>query len=214
MKSNLDINREYSENYTQQSVETSVVPQFLRKYLKRNMNVVDLGCGDGGMIYGFKRERKNLRVVGVDISPRRIRHLKKDFPEYSFLCQDVCNTTLKDKSQDFVYASQVIEHVLNDRDMVAEIRRIAKMQAVIYIGSVIKKQWAIYKYKNRHGRFALDPTHEREYRSLEEFRDLLQVGGLEIIRIRQTPVMRKILKMNVRIPGFYIVEAVCKNEGY
>lgn len=209
-KKAIEVNRSYSEKFVQPNVKKGEAPVFLKGYLKKADKVVDLGCGDGGMIYGFSKEDKNLKVTGIDISSRRIAHLKKEFPKYKFLCEDVCDTSLKSNSQDFIYTSQVIEHVEDDNEMLREIKRIAKKKAIIYLSSVIKKPWAIYKYKNRKGKFCLDPTHEREYKSQEQFLKLLEDNGLKIIKIKSIPVKRKIWKFEIKIPGFYVVEALCK----
>ncbi len=206
----LEINKEYSENFIQPDVENMTVPSFLKKYLKMSKNITDLGCGDGGMIHALSKEGRKFKITGVEISPRRVATLKKKFPKYTLYCEDVCKNSIKSNSQDLVYSSQVIEHIEDDNKMLQEIRRIAKKGAIIYLGSVIKKPWAIYKYKNRKGKFCLDPTHEREYTSKEQFRELLEKENLKIIDIWQTPVKRKILGINIKTPGFYLIEAICK----
>lgn len=209
-KKAIDVNKIYSENFIQPNVEKGSVPTFLKKYLKESDHIIDLGCGDGGMIYGFSKENKNLKVTGIDISPRRINQLKKNFPKYKFFCEDVCKTSLKPNSQDIIYSSQVIEHVEDDNKMLQEINRIAKKKAIIYLGSVIKEPWAIYKYKNRKGKFCLDPTHEREYKNIHQFSEILTKNKLKIINIWKTPVKRKLIGLTIPIPGFYLIEAICK----
>lgn len=209
-KKALEVNKNYSERFVQPNVKKGLVPVYFKKYLKNSNKVVDLGCGDGGIIYGFNKENKNLKITGIDISPRRINHLKDNFPEYKFLCEDVCKTSLKSNSQDIVYSSQVIEHVEDDNKMLQEIKRIAKKNAVIYLSSVIKKPWAIYKYRNRKGKFCLDPTHEREYHSIDQFSKIISKNGLKIIKIWKIPVKRRFLGMTIIIPGFYLIEVLCK----
>lgn len=46
--------------------------------------------------------------------------------------------------------------------MVKEMARLLAPKGILLVSSVIKKPWAIYKYRNK-GKFTLDPTHEKEY---------------------------------------------------
>ena len=210
MRSVLDINKEYSEKYFQK-IGGGFLPQMINRLLDKGdiKQIVDLGCGDGGTILGILKKYKNKKIVGVDISPRRIKSLRKRLPKYNFICRDVCNTRLL-KHFDLVICTQVIEHVENDKKLLKEIYRILKPLGYLYISSVIRKSWAIYKYRNRHKRFVLDPTHEYEYSSKKEFVNLLKNHKFKPLRLKVYSVKRKLFNFTILIPGFYIIEALCQ----
>ena len=209
MKTALEKNREYSDDYIQK-IKNSKIPNMIKPLIeKQNVSkIVDLGCGEGGIICAIEKQDKSKKITGVDISPRRIDFLKNKFLKYNFLCKDVCSTRLKKHSFDLVISTQVIEHVEDDKKLVDEIDRILKYGGYLYISSVVKKFWAIYKYRNRHGKLVLDPTHEKEYSSKEEFINLFK-NKFSLLKLRIVPVRFKKIFL-IRIPGYYIVESLWK----
>jgi len=196
-------NVEYSDKFIQ-SVENPALSKEILNLISNNNieSLIDLGCGDGAFIFAIKKEFPKMEVVGIDISPRRIFGLKKKFPRNKFYVKDVCDTKLKNKF-DFVHSSQVIEHVPSDKEMAKEMRRLLKDGGIMFCSSVIKKPFAVYKYRC-NGKFALDPTHVREYGSQEEFLNLFR-KNFKLLQSWTYPVKRKILGIHVRIPGYYLV---------
>ncbi|NMB66792.1 class I SAM-dependent methyltransferase [Candidatus Woesearchaeota archaeon] len=67
--------------------------------------MIDLGCGEGSLVYAIKKRFPNLKITGIDISPRRIKSLRNRFPKEKFYIRDVCNTNLKKNSFDVINCS-------------------------------------------------------------------------------------------------------------
>jgi len=203
-------NKEYSENFIQ-PLKNSSIPLYLKEVFKKEKinSLIDLGCGDGILIHALKKEFPKLKIVGVDISPRRVEGLKKAFPKEKFYRRDVCDTELNVKF-DFVHSSQVIEHVPSDRKMIKEIGRLLNKEGILFCSSVIKKPWAIYKYKN-NGKFVLDPTPEREYKNKKEFLDLFK-ENFKLIKSEIIPVKRNFLNFQIKIPGYYLIWGIWKKR--
>ena len=184
-----------------------IVPAFVqlglslaRKQSKR-CTIIDLGCGDGGLIFAL-RENKLLfeddEIWGVDISSDRINRLRALLPLSRCITDNILNVReLPDFSFDFVICSQVIEHV-NDRKLLREIRRLLKMGGIAYVSSVIKKPYGVYFYF-RNGGFRLDPTHVREYSSLEEFSRLISNQGFKTIAKSSAPIIFPIVDLVLRL---------------
>jgi SAM-dependent methyltransferase len=105
---------------------------------------------------------------------------------------------LPNHSFDFVICSQLIEHVEDDSALILEIRRLLKNGGIAYLSSVVKKRYAIYFYL-KDGSFKLDPTHIREYRSVNEFATLVSSKGFKVIRVEAHQVMFPLLDMVVRL---------------
>jgi len=148
---------------------------------KRKFSLIDLGCGDGRLLYALHKRRlltNAARVVGVDLSEERIKRLVRNVENVEGLVSDACNILqLESESFDVVICSQVIEHVSSDRLLIKEIRRLMRKDGVAYISTVIKKRYGIWIYKKGKG-FRLDPTHIREYPSKDEFLKRLCENGL------------------------------------
>ncbi len=206
----LEKNRKYSDNFVQRVGQLSV-PIEIKKIIAENhmKNFIDLGCGDGLIIGSIKREFPQLKVTGVDISPRRINGLRIKFPKEKFYCADVCNIPLNQKF-DFVHSSQVIEHVEDDHLMIKEMRRLLSDQGVLFVSSVMKSFPMIYKFRN-NGKFVLDPTHEREYKNPQEFLDLFK-KDFRLIKSWVEPVKRNFLNFQIKIPSYYLIYGIWKKR--
>ncbi|RSN74930.1 class I SAM-dependent methyltransferase [Candidatus Methanodesulfokora washburnensis] len=93
-------------------------------------NIVDLGCGDGRIIFALHKKgvlRNVGEIVGVDISKARVERLKSNLPFVRGIVSDALNVKeLPSHSFDFVICSQLIEHVKDDDALVLEIGRLLK----------------------------------------------------------------------------------------
>lgn len=200
----LEKNRIFSDK-TSQSLKNPEIPRMILEFIQSSKRILDLGCGEGGMISAILNKFPQKEIIGVDISPRRIELLKKKFPKNKFLCEDINKTSIKSNEFDLIICTQVIEHVENDKKLIEEIYRILKRKGKLYITSVIKNPWAIYKYRNNN-KFVLDPTHEKEYSSEKEFISRFE-ENFRLIKIKKNPVKRKLF-FEIRIPGYYTVDTL------
>jgi 2-polyprenyl-3-methyl-5-hydroxy-6-metoxy-1,4-benzoquinol methylase len=168
----------------------------------RKPSVVDLGCGDGRIIFALHKKSflKNMsEIVGVYISEARIRRLKSNLPFVKGIVSNASNVKeLPSSSFDFVICSQLIEHVEDDDALVLEIKRLLKNGGIAYLSSVAKKRYGVYFYF-KDGSFKLDPTHVREYRSTDEFAGLVASKGFEVIRVKTRQVMFPLLDLIIRL---------------
>lgn len=162
------------------------------RHLKR---VVDLGCGDGQILWALRGEYTH--ATAVDLSPGRIERLKEALPEVDAVVADAANTGFADGIADSVVCSQVIEHVPDDIELAREIRRLLAPNGWFYVGSVMRTRHAFWFYRHS-GRWWLDPTHLREYTSSDDFRGLLEQGGLNVDEVRVTPFRFPIADMVLR----------------
>ena len=114
----------------------------------------------------------------------------------------------------------MIEHVPDDSKMLREIHRILKPNGYFYVSTVVKKWYGVWVYYERGREFKLDPTHVREYRSEQEFLDLLRRNGFKVIEFRSEgvkyPVMDLLLRLLMKLnllklsPDFYLRHKVLR----
>lgn len=147
--------------------------------------IIDLGCGDGKLLFALYKRGLLLnagKVIGVDISENRIRRMTTALPFAKGITSDALYVkSLPNSAADFVICSQVIEHV-NDKLLLVEINRLLDGRGIAYISSVVKKWYGVYFYF-RNGHFRLDPTHIKEYSSLNEFVNLISKEGFDVIAV-------------------------------
>lgn len=99
-------------------------------------SVLDVACGEG---YGAALLCQVAgRVVGMDISEEAIAHARSTYGNYSnlhFERRSVTQTGLPDESIDLVVSFETIEHLVEQEEMLAEIRRVLKPAGLLLISS-------------------------------------------------------------------------------
>jgi 2-polyprenyl-3-methyl-5-hydroxy-6-metoxy-1,4-benzoquinol methylase len=204
------VKNSFLEDYSEEHVHfyDEEVPALLRSglILARELNerprIVDLGCGDGRSIFALHKRGllcADDEVLGVDVSERRIERLTRELPFVKGVTSDALNVKeLGGASFDYVVCSQLIEHVSDDEMLMLEIRRLLKVGGLAYISSVIKKWYGAYFYL-KGGSFRLDPTHVREYSTVNEFLRLVADKGFQIVNVRTQQIMFPLLDLFMRL---------------
>jgi len=101
---------------------------FVSQYFKKGMSMADLGCGNCWW------NIHHLPVFGVDINSKMLGWAKKNRRLKGYkVCSDLSKTGLKTKSFDVVLMSEVLEHVFNHHETLAEVRRILKDKGTFLI---------------------------------------------------------------------------------
>jgi 2-polyprenyl-3-methyl-5-hydroxy-6-metoxy-1,4-benzoquinol methylase len=161
-------------------------PPELRFILDTNSfdSLIDIGCGDGALLHSLESlgYLKNKHVWAVDFSETRLDSVKA-ISSSIVTVQDDAQFLEKvpDFHFDLIICTQIIEHVLSDQDMIRALSRIAKPNALVYLDTVFKKSYGWYFYRNRYGRFVIDPTHEREYTSEDFLYECIRKNGFRIV---------------------------------
>lgn len=83
-------------------------------------SVVDVGCGNGGLLADLQQQLGLIDVCGIDIS-RRALEAAKQRAQGEFRVVDIARERL-DRTFDLVLSSQVIEHIEDDDAMLARMR--------------------------------------------------------------------------------------------
>jgi SAM-dependent methyltransferase len=89
-------------------------------------DVLDLGCNTG---YGSRIiKASGARVTGVDVSPEAIDIARKKYGPsgIEFLCVDGRGMPFADRSFDVITSFQVIEHIIDLAQFIAEIKRVLR----------------------------------------------------------------------------------------
>ena len=93
--------------------------------------VLDVGCGTGFLLDHLKRARPDLALTGVDFiieEGTRTRH-----PDIRFEQANIEKLPVADASFDTVVCTHVLEHILEFRQALSELRRVARRRLIIVV---------------------------------------------------------------------------------
>lgn len=85
--------------------------------LSKEIVICDLGCGDGEMLRtianSFKRTKRNIRLIGIDLNEKSLQSAKKkslSYPQISFLKQNILEIDTSRFSCDIIIATLTLHH--------------------------------------------------------------------------------------------------------
>jgi SAM-dependent methyltransferase len=182
-----DLAKFYPETfYAKPTVISKSVSDFLNRskfrevdQFKKTGRILDVGCGDGGLLFAFKT--RGWETYGVDTSEKACRLAVKT------LGGNVCNCALKscsfpDSYFDVVFLNHVIEHMSCPNEELVEISRILKDNGVVFVytPNVDSYQFEVTGDKWLH----LDVPRHLIFYSPNTISMLLKNAGLEVVKIK------------------------------
>src|SRR3989338_5068361 len=140
--------------------------------------VLDAGCGIG--LNAFLAARKGHIVTGIDNDSEKIVLAKKmlsrsNYPNVSFLKNDVTKLQFTNKSFDCVICIEVLEHIENDRKAIQEISKILNEDGLLIVS--VPGIGVISRLNQHH------KHHVREGYSLPELKKKLGEADLRIKKV-------------------------------
>ena len=171
----------------------------------QDKRVLDYGCGNG---YGsFLLAKVARKVTAVDIDPTAIEDSRQKYraENLSFeLIAPEIQTNFADRSFDLIVSFQVIEHILDVKKYLNELKRMLSDKGVLII-TTPNRRYRLYPFQK-----PVNPCHIREY-NLKTFSKQLgsifpQVtifgitGTEEIIRIERKRLKKSVVNAFLRYP--------------
>lgn len=103
-----------------------------RRYAHRR-KVLDIGCGGGIMADAFRRLGADAH--GLDISPNSIEFARKQFPRCTFYCEDFAAMTRRGLIFDFIFTSDVLEHLAGPHECLAMMEALSRPGTIVYVAT-------------------------------------------------------------------------------
>lgn len=105
------------------------------KTIKAGMNILEIGCGDGGNLLPFSEMGCN--TTGVDIAESRIKDAKRFFKEANakgaFIASDVFKINDLENCFDIVICHDVLEHIDNKEQFLIDLKKFLSKDGIIFM---------------------------------------------------------------------------------
>lgn len=183
--------KQFYENYwNRQSDYLSDFPlkwPKLKKFIPidDNITIIDFGCGNGKILEEIKKINPKAKLIGLDVSEIALKEAERNLPEVEFYkIVDGEKFSLNDRIADFIFSSEVIEHIYDTENAFMEMARILKPNGKILLTTpyhgVIKNLLIIIFDFNTH--FNPVGAHIRFF-TKKTLLGLLNKNNLKLIKI-------------------------------
>lgn len=141
----------------------------------QNKTICDIGCGTGFFV-NFYQVHGAKDIVGVDITSIGIANLKKKYPQYLFIKQDISSSLLApiiNRKFDILNVFDVLYHITDDKAFEAAIANFANM---------IQDDGFIF-ISDSFGSEIIHTANHVKFRTKEIYKTILDKTGFVIIGI-------------------------------
>lgn len=168
---------EYARKYRQLERD-SHLPALLVEYLAaRAGTAIDVGCGEGDLLDRIAQSYPLWDVSGFEISSFRADiargrgHRVTDDPD----------GRVPTGQFDLAISCHVIEHVADDGRHASQLASLVRPGGAVYVETPLRLPGSWYFRRSPTAGWVLDPTHIREYRSVDELCAVIESVGLRVV---------------------------------
>ena len=150
---------------------------------KRPESVVDIGCGDGALLFDLDKKWKP-RIFAFDLTRGRLNNTLNNIKHAHAIQGNVTSLPFKDNSLDMVICSEVLEHIPDYARAVDELIRITKSTLIITVPNEQVLEKIICPYCHRH------------FYSAGHINSFSETGMRKMLAAYNTVVVKKIKKFH------------------
>lgn len=180
------------------SVPNPRIRKTLTRWIATSRRLADFGCGHGVGLWSMKSlAPTGAAFTGIDYSDVAIAKARiyVGAPSVDLKVGDFClpKPRFLPAQLDLLYSNQVIEHLPDPDAFLKSCHRALKSGGKFYLGTVYKKTWAWYFYRNQAGQTVLEPTHLREYTEVRDLLGPVERHGFQVVDWKLSPVFYPVL---------------------
>lgn len=104
----------------------------------QNSRLIDIGCGDGVLLWHLQAGLRGLDCVGLDPEESALALAKTKVPDARFIRGTAYETGEPNQGYDLAVSTDVIEHLAEPERMLMEMKRILKPGGKVLVGTPIR----------------------------------------------------------------------------
>ncbi len=169
--------------------------------LPRGVAILEVGAG-GGFLLEELHGAGFTDLTSSDITPSAIQEIRYRVPEADIVLADASRLPFKDKTFDVVVSSDVIEHLPDAGEHIAQVARILRPRGLYFIKTPNRRvAEAFYRARGLHDSYFWHPSMF----TAAELRKALAGNGLEMRSLRPPRLTEAQL---VKLPGGGLVKPI------
>ncbi len=192
------IKLDYSENYWQGAIDPDGVKRnflnerkfkidnwygdtinFVNRYKKKDISILDLGCGLG---YFLSALNTNFKKYGIEDSEFACNYIRENFKDIEIINGDYNKIKNFKKKFDIIMFYHVIEHLKDPTHSIELIKNSLKEDGTLIIGTPNIDSFVSYLFKEKFRHYI--PAHICLYGE-KSLRKMLSLHGIEVFKIEK-----------------------------
>lgn len=146
----------------------------------RAQRLLDLGCGDGTHLRWLKDYA--VEIFGSDYNLLRLSRAKKYLPKANLFLADILKYPAKEGVFDLIFFNHVIEHIPQDEEALAAVRRMLSPGGILVLGTPNEGSWW-WQLAYKRAPEVLKTTDHVHFYTAPRLREKVERAGLKIVEI-------------------------------
>jgi len=139
--------------------------KYITEYISNSESVLDIGCGEGIILYLANKFNKREKLVGIDTSIEFLK-IAKQIVEADFIRADVHYLPFRDSSFELLSCLSVFEHINRHKDVINEVTRVSTKSIITVPRPWLFRLICIISLRN-WSRLGREKNHVKEFKKNE-----------------------------------------------
>ena len=157
------------------------VCEYIRPYLNRNMNVLELACGSGQLSFNLSKYTKNW--IGTDFSEQMILEARKrgENENLTFEVADATSLSFSDGEFNCVVIANALHIMPEPDEAMREIYRVLKPNGILFAPTFLWKEGTQSKFK----KWIMSVVGFKMYQewNKKQFKDFIEKHGFSVVEM-------------------------------
>lgn len=157
------------------------VCEYIRPYLNRNMNVLELACGSGQLSFNLSKYAKNW--IGTDFSEQMILEARKrgEYENLAFEIADATSLSFSDGEFNCVVIANALHIMPEPDEAMREIYRVLKPNGILSAPTFLWKEGTQSKFK----KWIMSVVGFKMYQewNKKQFKDFIEKHGFSVVEM-------------------------------
>ncbi len=131
-----------AEKFEQSQMRFDRLMGLANAIIKKSDNVLDIGCGSGYFLGKMHARLPVASYYGSDISQKAIEQARETYKNFTFVCENTeQHISFPDKYFNAVFASEVVEHLVDIDGFIENVHRVLKPDGHLIISTPNLTSW-------------------------------------------------------------------------